>query len=96
MLLILAEANAFNTSGAYHEFPKWGRCNQYSKSELILQNFHEMDARHLMLASQSWAPPMSPIVVFPASWCAIIIDYREAFKTSSCRRLLKQVVGQCF
>ena len=24
MLLILAEANAFNTSGAYHEFPKWG------------------------------------------------------------------------
>ena len=25
MLLILAEANAFNTSGAYNEFPKWGR-----------------------------------------------------------------------
>ncbi len=25
MLLILAEANAFNTGGAYHEFPKWGR-----------------------------------------------------------------------
>ena len=25
MLLILAEANAFNTSGAYNGFPKWGR-----------------------------------------------------------------------
>ena len=25
MLLILAEANAFNTSGAYNEFPKWGQ-----------------------------------------------------------------------
>ena len=25
MLLILAESNAFDTSGAYHEFPKWGR-----------------------------------------------------------------------
>ena len=25
MLFILAEANAFNTSGAYNEFPKWGR-----------------------------------------------------------------------
>ena len=25
MLLSLAEANAFNTSGAYNEFPKWGR-----------------------------------------------------------------------
>ena len=25
MLLILAEANAFKTSGAYNEFPKWGR-----------------------------------------------------------------------
>ena len=25
MLLILAEANAFNTSGAYNEFLKWGR-----------------------------------------------------------------------
>ena len=24
MLLILAEANAFNTSEAYNEFPKWG------------------------------------------------------------------------
>ena len=23
MLLILAESNAFNTSGAYNEFPKW-------------------------------------------------------------------------
>ena len=23
MLLILAEANAFKTSGAYNEFPKW-------------------------------------------------------------------------
>ena len=25
MLLILAEANAFNTSAAYNEFPKWGQ-----------------------------------------------------------------------
>ena len=25
MLLILVEGNAFNTSGAYNEFPKWGR-----------------------------------------------------------------------
>ena len=24
MLLLLAEANAFNTSGAYNEFPIWG------------------------------------------------------------------------
>ena len=25
MRLILAEANAFSASGAYNEFPKWGR-----------------------------------------------------------------------
>ena len=25
MLSILAEANAFNISGAYNDFPKWGR-----------------------------------------------------------------------
>ena len=25
MHLILVEADAFNTSGAYNEFPKWGR-----------------------------------------------------------------------
>ena len=25
MLLVLVDANALNTSGAYNEFPEWGR-----------------------------------------------------------------------
>ena len=134
MLLILAEANAFNTSGAYNggglrpPLPKWGRrpsaagpiwegrpeaapksnmykiTNAYRKcsGSSFSQNSTSSDKPCHMIVpaccsnlSCTLFLPDAPIP--PALLTCFTGDcYREAFKTSSCRRLLKQVVGQGF
>ena len=94
MLLIPAEANAFNTSGAYNEFPKWGLrppapFGDGSKLLINSQGFHLcVFIMHLRLA-------LSPICSSSGT-VSLFIFLSIPLTIYDTGKLLKQVVAGGF